>query len=159
MWKSWQGKLLRVLGLIYMHVFNEWHIIYPTKNVLKRIRIGKWNIGLWMDGVSWTNILCGWLGFILPLCFSLSLFHRGFGVSWTLQRISHFLPAAFLAEHLRPVHIHCWLGALKGSYPCCFLKNVVVERKIKEEGQLTGQVPAGNARTLLLLKVLGASWC
>lgn len=26
-WKSWQGKMFSLLGLIYMHAFNEWYIM------------------------------------------------------------------------------------------------------------------------------------
>lgn len=39
-----------------------------------------------------------------------------------------------------------------------FPKILVVERKIiiTKKGQLTGQVPVGNSKTLLLLKLLGA---
>lgn len=58
---------------------------------------------MFADGI---NILRGWLGFILSLYFSLSLFSRGFQASYSLQRISHFLPVVFSAEHLHPLHIH-----------------------------------------------------
>lgn len=62
--KAGKGKCSYFLGLIYMHVSNEWYIIYLIKTVLKHIRIVKWNIGLWMDGVRWWNKYPSWLAWV-----------------------------------------------------------------------------------------------
>lgn len=141
-----------------MHLMNG--ILYaPEKNTLKHIRIVKWNTGLWMDGwmvfSDWIDILCGCLGFILSLYFSLSLFSRGFRVSWSLWRISHFLRVTSSAEHLHPVHIHSWLGALKCSFSFCFLRNLVAQRKIKKRGPANW---AGPCRELEDLASVETAW-
>lgn len=36
MWESWHGQLFILLGLEYMHVPNQWYIMYLIKSVLER---------------------------------------------------------------------------------------------------------------------------